>query len=158
PCAYRRRHVRRRDPRHARRRKRRARARQPGVRQLQQPFTIRGQELRAAVRAGLALFPADGADADALFQKAEAARRKAKDTGEHYLFYAPDMNARAAHALSLENRLRKAVERQQFVLHYQPRIDLASDTVCGLEALIRWNDPDAGLVPPIQFIPLLEET
>jgi EAL domain-containing protein (putative c-di-GMP-specific phosphodiesterase class I) len=68
------------------------------------------------------------------------------------------MNARAAHVLLLETRLRKAVETYQFVLHYQPKVDLASGAICGLEALIRWHEPGAGLVPPASFIPLLEET
>ena len=68
------------------------------------------------------------------------------------------MNARAAQALSLETRLRKAVEAQQFVLHYQPKIELASGAICGVEALIRWQEPGTGLVPPGIFIPLLEET
>ncbi len=121
-------------------------------------FRLRGSELRVAAKAGIAIFPADGGDADTLFKNAEAALKKARDSGERYLFYAADMNARAAHALTLETRLRKAVEQQQFVLHYQPMIDLATDEICGLEALIRWNDPETGLVPPMQFIPLLEET
>jgi EAL domain-containing protein (putative c-di-GMP-specific phosphodiesterase class I) len=68
------------------------------------------------------------------------------------------MNARAAQTLSLETRMRKAVEAQQFVLHYQPKIELASRRICGVEALIRWNDPENGLIPPGHFIPLLEET
>jgi EAL domain-containing protein (putative c-di-GMP-specific phosphodiesterase class I) len=68
------------------------------------------------------------------------------------------MNAQAAHAIALESRLRKAVDARQFVLHYQPKIDLATGRICGLEALIRWNDPDAGLVPPVEFIPVLEQT
>ena len=68
------------------------------------------------------------------------------------------MNAQAAHAIALETRLRKAVDDQQFVLHYQPKIELAKGRICGLEALIRWNDPATGLVPPAQFIPILEET
>ena len=125
---------------------------------FQEPYTLNGRELRVAAKAGIAMFPADGGDADTLFKNAEAALKKARDSGERHLFYAADMNARAAHALSLETRLRKAVEQQQFVLHFQPKIELASDSICGLEALLRWNDPETGLVPPDQFIPLLEET
>jgi diguanylate cyclase (GGDEF)-like protein/PAS domain S-box-containing protein len=121
-------------------------------------FGLQGTELRVAARAGIAMYPADGEDADTLFKNAEAALKKARDSGEQYLFYAADMNARAAQALSLETRLRKAVQERQFVLHYQPKINLATDEICGLEALIRWNDPETGLVPPMQFIPLLEET
>jgi len=123
-----------------------------------EPYGLNGTDLRVAARAGIAMFPADGGDADTLFKNAEAALKKARDSGERYLFYAADMNARAAHALSLETRLRKAVEARQFVLHYQPKIDLANNKICGVEALIRWQDPEAGLVAPGAFIPLLEET
>ena len=125
---------------------------------FREPFLVNDTELRVAVKAGIAMFPADGGGADILFKNAEAALRKAKESGERFLFYAAEMNARAAHSLSLETRLRKAVEAQQFVLHYQPKVELAGGRVCGLEALIRWNDPETGLVPPMQFIPLLEET
>ncbi|OGA24429.1 MAG: hypothetical protein A3I02_03940, partial [Betaproteobacteria bacterium RIFCSPLOWO2_02_FULL_67_26] len=122
------------------------------------PYKLGDDELRVSAKAGIAMFPTDGKDSDTLFRNAEAALKKARDSGERYLFYAADMNARAAHALSLETRLRKAVEARQFVLHYQPKIDLANDSICGLEALIRWQEPGAGLVPPGSFIPLLEET
>ncbi|HZM46600.1 MAG TPA: EAL domain-containing protein [Burkholderiales bacterium] len=125
---------------------------------FREPFGLQGTELRVAARAGIAIYPVDGEDADTLFKNAEAALKKARESGEQHLFYAAEMNARAAHALSLETRLRKAVQDQQFVLHYQPKIDLVTDEICGLEALIRWNDPETGLVPPMQFIPLLEET
>ncbi len=125
---------------------------------FREPYTVNGTELRLAVKAGIALFPTDGSDTDTLFRNAEAAVKKAKTYGNRYLFYAAEMNARAAHALSLETRMRKAVEAQQFVLHYQPKVELASGRVCGLEALIRWQDPESGLVPPVHFIPLLEET
>jgi diguanylate cyclase (GGDEF)-like protein len=125
---------------------------------FQEPYSLNGRELRVAAKAGIAMFPADGGDADTLFRNAEAALKKARDSGERHLFYAADMNARAAHALSMETRLRKAVEEQQFVLHFQPKINITSDSICGLEALLRWNDPETGLVPPNQFIPVLEET
>jgi EAL domain-containing protein (putative c-di-GMP-specific phosphodiesterase class I) len=95
---------------------------------------------------------------DTLFRNAEAALKRAKASGERYLFYRPDMNARVAETLLLENKLRQALDREQFVLHYQPKVDLAKGTISGLEALIRWNDPETGLVPPLKFIPLLEET
>lgn len=113
-------------------------------------------ELRLAAKAGIALFPGDGVDADTLFRNAEAALKNAKISGERYLFYATEMNARAAQVLSLEMRLRKAVEAQQFVLHYQPKVEFSTGCIVGLEALIRWNDPETGLVPPVQFIPLLK--
>ncbi len=125
---------------------------------FREPYHLSGSEVRVAAKAAIAMFPADGSDADTLFNNAEAALKKARETGERYLFYATDMNARAAQVLSLETRLRNAVEKQQFVLHYQPKFNLVSDTVCGLEALIRWDDPESGLVAPGMFIPLLEET
>jgi EAL domain-containing protein (putative c-di-GMP-specific phosphodiesterase class I) len=83
---------------------------------------------------------------------------RAKAAAHSYLFYSPEMNARVAQRLLLESRLRKAVTQKQFVLHYQTKIDLGSRRVRGLEALIRWQDPEHGLVPPMDFVPLLEES
>jgi diguanylate cyclase (GGDEF)-like protein/PAS domain S-box-containing protein len=123
-----------------------------------QPFSVGGKELRIAAKAGVAMFPGDGEDVETLYRNAEAALRDAKSSGQRYLFYARQMNARVAEKLSLENRLRKAVERQEFVLHYQPKISLVTKRTTGLEALIRWADPEAGLVAPGLFIPVLEET
>jgi len=125
---------------------------------FREPFALDDSEVRVAAKAGIALFPADGEDADTLFKNAEAALKDSRRSSESYLFYAAEMNARAAQALSLETRLRKAVEAQQFVLHYQPKISLSTGAIHGLEALIRWQEPGTGLVPPGQFIPLLEET
>jgi PAS domain S-box-containing protein/diguanylate cyclase (GGDEF)-like protein len=122
------------------------------------PFTVEGRELLLSMRLGIALFPADGTNADALYRNAEIALVKAKDATERYLFYAPDMNARVAETVALENKLRRAVEQRQFVLHYQPKVGSRTGRLVGLEALIRWNDPDTGLVPPARFIPVLEET
>ena len=122
------------------------------------PFQVDGNELRVAARAGIAVFPEDGADLEILLRNAEAAQKKAKASGDRYLFYQPKMNAAVAQNLLLENKLRQALDKEQFVLHYQPKVDLATGTISGLEALIRWNDPETGLVPPIRFIPLLEET
>ena len=121
-------------------------------------FRLEGQFLRISVRTGIAVFPADGKDADTLFRNAEAALKKAKLSGDKYLFYTPALNARAAEKLTLENKLRRALEQEQLVLHYQPKVDLKSNQIVGLEALMRWNDPETGLVPPWKFIPLLEET
>ncbi len=125
---------------------------------LSQPFTVAGQEVRVAAKAGVALFPGDATEPDALFSSAEAALRQAKGSSDRYLFYAPKMNARVAERLKLENKLQRALAQKQFVLYYQPKVDLREGRVAGLEALMRWNDPDTGLVPPAQFIPLLEET
>jgi len=122
------------------------------------PVELGGSALRPAARAGVAVYPADGADADTLRRNAEAALRAAKNKGERYQYYAPQMNAAVAETLLLENRMRGALEQRQFVLHYQPKINLEDGSLSGLEALIRWNDPETGLVPPMKFIPLLEET
>jgi PAS domain S-box-containing protein/diguanylate cyclase (GGDEF)-like protein len=125
---------------------------------FKEPYFVGGIELRISVNIGLALFPADGYDTDTLFRNAEAALKKSQGSGERYLFYSTDMNAQAAQVLSLETRLRKAVEARQFVLHYQPKIELATNRLCGLEALIRWQDPESGLISPASFIPVLEQT
>jgi len=122
------------------------------------PFNIAAGELRIAARMGIALFPADAKDCDALLRNAEAALKKAKARGERVLFYAEEMTARVAEKLSLENQLRRAIEREEFVLHYQPKVDGRTSKIIGVEALIRWQNPDLGLVAPMKFIPLLEET
>jgi diguanylate cyclase (GGDEF)-like protein/PAS domain S-box-containing protein len=125
---------------------------------LRESFLIGGTEVVVSARVGAALFPSDGDSAEALLANAEAALKKAKASGQPYVFYAPAMNARVSEQLALETKLRRAIERDEFLLHYQPKIDLKSGTIVGLEALIRWRDPDSGLVPPGKFIPLLEET
>jgi diguanylate cyclase (GGDEF)-like protein len=122
------------------------------------PFRIGDAELRIAARVGAALFPDDGIDAEVLFRNAEAALKKAKLGGEKYLFFTPHMSARVSERLSLENNLRRAIGGDEFVLHYQPKVNLDTRRITGVEALIRWNDPRTGLVPPFQFISLLEET
>ena len=125
---------------------------------LMRPFNVDREELRIAAKAGVALFPGDGTDTDSLFRNAEAALKKSKGSGSKYLFYAPQMNARIAETLSLENRLRIALLDEQFVLYYQPKMAIASGCITGLEALLRWQSPELGLVSPAAFIPLLEET
>ena len=123
---------------------------------LAEPFLVDGVELRTAFKGGIALYPDDAASAEALFANAEAALRRAKNSSARHLFYSPEMNARAAERLHLESRLRKAVEERRFELHYQPKVDLATRKIRGLEALLRWNDPPA--VPTVELIALLEET
>ena len=122
------------------------------------PYRLRGADLRIAGKAGIALYPLDGADAETLFRNAEAALKRAKRSADAVLFYTPEMNTRVAEALNLESRLRTALEMDQFVLHYQPKVNLATGKLTGIEALIRWNDPQSGLVWPVHFIPMLEET
>jgi diguanylate cyclase (GGDEF)-like protein len=121
-------------------------------------FQLRDAVFRITAKVGVALFPDDGADADTLFRNAEAALKKAKSSGERYLFHTKKMTEAVAAKLTLENQLRGALDTGEFVLHYQPKINLASGAVSGLEALIRWQKPGAGLVAPGVFIPLLEET
>ena len=122
------------------------------------PFTIESVELRVAVRIGVALYPDDGDDADTLFRNAEAALQRAKDTAVAALFYSHEMNARVAAHLHLESRLRAAIEGNQFLLHYQPKVDMRSREITGVEALVRWRDPERGLISPLDFIPVLEQT
>jgi len=122
------------------------------------PFRVGDSDLHVAARFGISLYPADGGDADALFQNAEAALKTAKSDGERILFYGPHMTERVGERVALENRLRGALEREEFVLYYQPKVDAASFAVTGVEALLRWQDPHAGLVLPATFVPLLEET
>jgi diguanylate cyclase (GGDEF)-like protein len=122
------------------------------------PFRVGDHDLRVFVKVGIALFPDDGTDADTLLRNAEAALKKAKGTGERYLFFAQKMTERVAERLSMENRLRHALDNDEFVLHYQPKVNLISGKLTSAEALIRWNDPKTGLVPPMQFISILEET
>jgi diguanylate cyclase (GGDEF)-like protein/PAS domain S-box-containing protein len=123
-----------------------------------QPFRLGDTELRVAVKVGIALSPAEGARADTLFRNAEAALKRAKLTGERHLFYTEQMTERVGERLALESRLRRALERDEFVLYYQPKVDARTRFVTGVEALIRWHDPEAGLVLPGTFIPLLEST
>jgi diguanylate cyclase (GGDEF)-like protein len=125
---------------------------------LQRPFVVEGTELHVSTRAGIALYPADGADADALLRKATAALGQAKLAGESYRFYTPEINARVAENLSLETKLRQAVQNEEFVLHYQPKVELKNGLIVGVEALIRWQSPELGLIPPLKLFPLLEET
>ncbi|HKW38640.1 MAG TPA: EAL domain-containing protein [Burkholderiales bacterium] len=122
------------------------------------PIRVGSTELRISAKAGVALYPDDGSDADALFRNAEAALKRAKAAGERCLFYAQKMTERVGENLALENKLRLAVENEEFVLHYQPKVDAATRKIEGMEALIRWHSPGLGLVPPAHFIPLLEET
>ncbi|HSV52779.1 MAG TPA: EAL domain-containing protein [Burkholderiaceae bacterium] len=125
---------------------------------LEQPFRLEDAVFRIAVRVGGAVYPDDGAGADALFKNAEAALKAAKASGNRYLFHTQKMTANVAGKLTLENQLRQALDKEEFVLHYQPKLNIVSGKITGAEALIRWNDPRTGLVPPGHFIPLLEET
>ena len=107
---------------------------------------------------GIVIYPDDGTEAETLMKNADFAMYHAKDSGRNnYQFFEPDMNVRAVERQSLENGLRHAIERQEFVLHYQPKMNLQTGAIIGVEALIRWRHPQRGLVPPAQFIPIAEE-
>jgi diguanylate cyclase (GGDEF)-like protein len=125
---------------------------------MAQPFAIDGVELRVGFKAGVAVFPTDGATSEALCGNAETALAQAKSVGHGHLFYAPEMNARVAESLAMENRLRRALDDGRLALHYQPKIDVVSGGLAGLEALIRWTDPELGIVPPSKFVSVLEST
>jgi diguanylate cyclase (GGDEF)-like protein/PAS domain S-box-containing protein len=122
------------------------------------PFRVADNDVRIFVKVGVAMFPDDGSDADPLLRSAEAALKRAKLSGARHLFFNQEMTAHIAERLALENRLRHALDHGEFVLHYQPKVNLVSGKVTSAEALIRWNDPQTRLVPPMQFIPILEET
>jgi len=113
------------------------------------PHRVGDQDLRISARVGIAMFPDDGEDPETLLRNAEAAVKKAKASGERYLFYTQQMTARIAEKLALESKLRQALEKEEFVLHYQPKVDLETRTIVGVEALIRWQSPERGLVPPL---------
>ena len=118
-----------------------------------------GQNLNITTSIGITVFPADGDDADSLIKNADTAMYQAKENGRNGIqFFRPEMNVRAVQRQSLEQDLRLALGRGEFVLHYQPKIDLASGAVIGAEALIRWLHPTRGLVPPAQFIPIAEQS
>lgn len=125
---------------------------------LHHPFHLNDAVYRIAAKIGAAMFPEDGVDADTLFKNAEAALKQAKAHGDPYLFYTKKMTATVAGKVTLENQLRMALDQGEFVLHYQPKVSLASGKLTSAEALIRWNDPATGMVPPGRFIPILEET
>jgi diguanylate cyclase (GGDEF)-like protein len=125
---------------------------------MKHEFSLNGAVYRMAAKFGVAVFPDDGTDADTLINNAEAALKKAKASRDRYLFYAQKMMETVAISVGMENRLRRALEREEFVLHYQPKVNIVSGKVTGAEALIRWNDPVSGLTLPGRFIPILEET
>lgn len=126
---------------------------------LKSAFAVDEQEYFITASMGISLSPNDGTDAPTLLQNAGAALYRAKEQGgDNYQFYTADMNARALKRLALENSLRRAVEREEFEVYYQPRVDISARQLVGMEALVRWHHPDLGLVPPSEFIPLAEDT
>ena len=126
---------------------------------LAKPCELGGREYRVSASIGIALFPRDGADTDVLIRNADTAMYHAKaQPGCGYSYYADGMNDVVAERLDLEHGLREAIERERFVLHYQPQVDTQSGVLVGAEALVRWRDPIRGLIPPASFVPMAEET
>jgi EAL domain-containing protein (putative c-di-GMP-specific phosphodiesterase class I) len=126
---------------------------------LARPFDLDGHEVVITGSIGITAFPFDGDDVDVLLRNADAAMYHAKDQGRNnYQFYAASMNEVAMRRLILENNLRRGLEEQEFELHYQPKVATGTGEVVGFEALVRWRDPEVGLVPPGDFIPIAEET
>ena len=121
------------------------------------PFSVEQKEIFSTTSIGVSSYPSDGSDVGMLSRNADAALRRAKEHGrDNYQLYSPEMNARAAQQLSLEQGLRQALQGEQLVLYYQPSIDLRSERILGAEALLRWRHPDLGLLSPEEFIPLAE--
>jgi diguanylate cyclase (GGDEF)-like protein len=129
------------------------------VEQLSAPYVLGSNDCHVTVSIGISVFPADGSDAQALLKAADVAMYRAKDTGrDSYMFYSAAMNVHTLERLELESDLRHALERNEFLLHYQPKVEVATGLITGIEALLRWNHPRRGLVSPMEFIPLAEET
>jgi len=126
---------------------------------LSTPISLEGTDVFVTASMGAALFPSDGSDAESLLQHADAALSHAKTGGRNSVhFYSPQLTAQASHRLTLESELRRGVERRELLLHYQPKFELGTQRLVGAEALMRWCQPQRGMVSPMSFIPLAEET
>jgi diguanylate cyclase (GGDEF)-like protein len=125
---------------------------------FERPYRIKGCDIPVTVRSGLACGAADSADAESLMQNAEAALRQAKAAGEHYHHHRRDLSSRLSARLALEHRLRSALDNEQYRLFYQPKINIATGQLEGAEALLRWIDPERGLISPGEFLPILESS
>ena len=126
---------------------------------ISQPQNLQGHEVYVTTSIGISLFPLDGQDADTLVKNADAAMYEAKSKGRNnFQFYKESLNAATSERIKLENDLRKALKRNEFLLHYQPQVELESGWIVGVEALVRWNNPARGMVSPRDFIPAAEES
>ncbi|MFZ4876687.1 EAL domain-containing protein [Janthinobacterium sp. Mn2066] len=126
---------------------------------MRKPFDLQGHEVTVTVSIGISVYPDDGSDADILIQYADTAMYRAKEAGRDvFRFFTAEMNAQSMARLDMENALRRAIDNEEFVLFFQPKVHIGSGRISGAEALIRWNRPGHGMVSPALFIPLLEET
>ncbi|QGZ42038.1 PAS domain S-box-containing protein/diguanylate cyclase (GGDEF)-like protein [Pseudoduganella flava] len=126
---------------------------------MRQPFDLKGHEVTVTASIGIAVYPDDGLDADTLIKYADTAMYRAKEAGrDAFRFFTAEMNAQSLARLDLENALRRAIDNEEFVLYFQPKIDIGTGRISGAEALIRWSRPGHGMVSPALFVPLLEET
>lgn len=124
---------------------------------LVEPFFIKGNTIHVGTSIGISIFPEDGWDPETLIRNADLAMYRAKADGKNtYRFYTEDLNRKARHQLELEHNLRQALRENQFQLAYQPKFNILSEELVGMEALIRWNDPKHGITPPAEFIPFAE--
>jgi diguanylate cyclase (GGDEF)-like protein len=126
------------------------------TRVFDRPFDVDGHEIVATIKSGHACYPEDGKEPNELVQNAEAALKEAKTSGEQYLHHRIEMNSELARRVGMEHRLRMALDEGQFVLFYQPKVTLRTGKIGGVEALLRWQDPENGLTAPGVFLPLLE--
>ncbi len=123
------------------------------------PFLIEGHEISISASIGISVYPGDGIEVDDLIKFADIAMYRAKESGRNtYLFYSNDMNVRSIEKLQMESNLRRAIDRKELILHYQPQADIHTGEMTGAEVLIRWQHPERGMVSPGQFIPIAEET
>jgi diguanylate cyclase (GGDEF)-like protein/PAS domain S-box-containing protein len=126
---------------------------------LAEPLAMQGQECRVTASIGICMYPTDAQDEKALMKNADIAMYRAKEDGKNtYKFYSEEANVHTFERMALETSLRRGLERNEFFLHYQAKLDLHTDRITGVEAQLRWQHPDLGMVPPMQFIPLAEET
>jgi len=126
---------------------------------LARPMNVFGHDISTSVSIGISVYPQDGNTTEELLKNADVAMYKAKEAGKNdFKFYAEGMNASAVNFLLLENDLRRGIEQEQLQLYYQPQIDLSSAKLIGMEALVRWQHPQRGMISPVHFIPLAEET
>ncbi len=126
---------------------------------MKQPFDIKGQEITQKASIGISLYPNDDENVDQLIKYAESAMRHTKKGGGNkYLFFSNDMNTKAKKRIEMECQLRRAIEHEEFILYYQPKVNAESQQIVGTEALMRWQDPEKGMISPAVFIPVAEET